>query len=72
MLRLHYTSYRCQWRVSQGLDDYKAKYAVDEVHYTEDMGRVLSELNPVTLHLLCGTNTDRCHLAHVLLEESES
>ena len=43
----------------QGLDDYKAKYAVDEVHYTEDIGRVLSGLKPVTLHLLCGTNTDR-------------
>lgn len=43
----------------QGLDDYKAKYAVDEVHFTEDMGHVLSRLKPVTLHLLCGTNTDR-------------
>ena len=43
----------------QGLDDYQAKYAVNEVHYTEDMGRVLSELKPVALHLLCGTNTDR-------------
>ena len=38
-----------------------AKYAVDEVHYQEDMARVLSDLKPVTLHLLCGTNTDRCH-----------
>ncbi|KAL3130945.1 hypothetical protein ABBQ38_000268 [Trebouxia sp. C0009 RCD-2024] len=42
----------------KGLDDYKAKYAVDEVHYTEDMERVLSELKPAALHLLCGTNTD--------------
>ena len=45
--------------VWQGLDDYKAKYAVEEVHYTEDMERVLSGLKPVTLHLLCGINTDR-------------
>lgn len=43
----------------QGLGDYKAKYAVDEVHYTEDMGRVLSGLKPISVHLLCGTNTDR-------------
>ncbi|KAL3139068.1 hypothetical protein ABBQ32_005865 [Trebouxia sp. C0010 RCD-2024] len=43
----------------KGLDDYKAIYAVDEVHYADDMERVLSELKPVALHLLCGTNTDR-------------
>lgn len=46
----------------QGLDGYKAKYAVDEVHYTDDMGRVLSELKPVSVHLLCGTNTDRWNM----------
>lgn len=44
----------------QGLDAYKAKYAVDEVHYTEDMADVLARLQPSTLHLLCGINTDRC------------
>lgn len=43
----------------QSLDEYKAKYAVDEVHYIEDMARVLSVLNPISLHLLCGTNSDR-------------
>lgn len=43
----------------QGLDEYKAQYAVDEVHYTEHTARVLSGLNPITLHLLCGTNSDR-------------
>lgn len=43
----------------QSLDEYKAKYAVDEVHYTEDMASVLSGLNPARLHLLCGTNSDR-------------
>ena len=43
----------------QSLDEYKAKYAVDEVHYTENIARVLSGLNPVRLHLLCGTNSDR-------------
>lgn len=58
----------------QGLDDYKAKYAVDEVHYVEDMPKVLAKLQPVSLHLLSGTNTDRyirqqelLHLAQVFL-----
>ena len=44
----------------QGLDDYKAKYAVDEVHYVGDMASVLAKRQPAALHLLCGTNTDRC------------
>ena len=61
MVTLNFTSYCYPWGLSQGLDDYMAKYAVDEVHYKEDMARVLSDLKPVTLHLLCGTNTDRCH-----------
>lgn len=34
--------------------------AVDEVHYVEDMARVLGALAPPCLHLLSGTNTDRC------------
>ena len=45
--------------VMQGLEEYKAKYAVDEVHYTEDMPKVLAQLQPVSVHLLSGTNTDR-------------
>jgi hypothetical protein len=45
--------------VAQGLKEYKAKYAVDEVHYVEDMPKVLAQLQPVSVHLLSGTNTDR-------------
>ena len=45
--------------VVQGLEEYKAKYAVDEVHYVEDMPKVLAQLQPVSVHLLSGTNTDR-------------
>jgi len=45
--------------VAQGLEEYKAKYAVDEVHYVEDMPKVLAQLQPVSVHLLSGTNTDR-------------
>lgn len=54
--------------VVQGLEEYKAKYAVDEVHYTEDMPKVLAQLQPVSVHLLSGTNTDRytCTLLQVL------
>lgn len=44
---------------AQGLEEYKAKYAVDEVHYVEDMPKVLAQLQPVSVHLLSGTNTDR-------------
>ena len=44
----------------QGLKDYQAKYAVDHVHYVEDIPQVLAKLNPVSLHVLSGTNTDRC------------
>ena len=48
----------------QGLAAYKGKYAVDEVHYTENMADILAKLQPSTLHLLCGTNSDRsCILA---------
>ena len=45
--------------VVQGLEEYKAKYAVDEVHYIEDMPKMLAQLQPVSVHLLSGTNTDR-------------
>ncbi len=45
--------------VAQGLEEYKAKYAVDEVHYVEDMPKVLAQLQPISVHLLSGTNTDR-------------
>ena len=44
----------------QGLKEYQAKYAVDHVHYVEDIPQVLAKLNPVSLHVLSGTNTDRC------------
>lgn len=73
--RSHQASYPVSFRhqhatacVVQGLEEYKAKYAVDEVHYTEDMPKVLAQLQPVSVHLLSGTNTDRytCTLLQVL------
>uniref|UniRef100_A0A671XC54 Xaa-Pro dipeptidase n=1 Tax=Sparus aurata TaxID=8175 RepID=A0A671XC54_SPAAU len=39
-------------------EHFKAKYAVDEVHYTCDIVSVLSNLKPATLLTLRGQNTD--------------
>lgn len=44
----------------QGPEHYKAKYAVDEVAYVDDMAAVLKAASPPCLHVLSGTNTDRC------------
>jgi hypothetical protein len=38
----------------------QAKYCVDEVHFVSDMSAVLGATQPPCLHLLAGTNTDRC------------
>lgn len=47
----------------QSLEDFKAKFAVDEAHYVGDMANVLASLQPVCLHLLGGVNTDRSEAA---------
>lgn len=39
-------------------DDFKKIYAVDEVHYVDELQSVLKSLNPETLLTLCGPNTD--------------
>ncbi|KAA6426409.1 MAG: xaa-Pro dipeptidase [Trebouxia sp. A1-2] len=51
-------SYAVWMGAIKGLEEYKAKYAVDAVHYVEDMPKVLAQLQPVSVHLLSGTNTD--------------
>ena len=43
----------------QSLEDFKARFAVDEAHYLGDMASVLASLQPVCLHLLDGVNSDR-------------
>jgi hypothetical protein len=40
-------------------EEIRARYAVDEVHYVDEMADVLSSLSPPCLHLLCSTNSDR-------------
>lgn len=40
--------------------DYRSIYAVDAVHYVEDMASVLESLNPSCLHVMEGKNPDRC------------
>ncbi|CAH0686254.1 unnamed protein product [Spodoptera exigua] len=39
-------------------DDFKKIYAVDEVHYVDELPSVLRSLKPETLLTLCGPNTD--------------
>jgi hypothetical protein len=56
-------SYGVWMGVIQGPDYYKAKYAVDEVAYIDDMASVLAAAGAPCVHLLAGTNTDRCALA---------
>ncbi|KAK9798996.1 hypothetical protein WJX73_000520 [Symbiochloris irregularis] len=41
-----------------GPEEKQAQYAVDEVHYTEDMADVISKINPPVIHVLAGTNSD--------------
>lgn len=38
----------------------QAKYCVDEVHYTSELSAVLKAAQPPCIHVLAGTNTDRC------------
>lgn len=38
----------------------QATYAVDEVHYVDELAAVLQGLGAPCLHVLTGTNTDRC------------
>lgn len=40
-------------------EELQAQYAVDAVHYVDEMADVLAALSPPCLHLLCGVNTDR-------------
>lgn len=40
------------------LDDFKKIYAVDEVHYVNDLAKVLKSLTPETLLTLSGVNSD--------------
>eukprot|EP00879_Flechtneria_rotunda_P019525 GHRR01020510.1.p1 GENE.GHRR01020510.1~~GHRR01020510.1.p1 ORF type:complete len:411 (+),score=104.36 GHRR01020510.1:394-1626(+) len=42
----------------QGPDYYRAKYAVDEVAYLQDIAAVLEAAGPPCIHVLQGTNTD--------------
>jgi hypothetical protein len=42
------------------LEEAKAKYAVDVVHYTDELADVIRSLAPPCLHVLHGVNTDRC------------
>lgn len=51
-------SYGVWMGVIQGPDYYKAKYAVDEVVYVDDMAGVLAAAGAPCIHLLSGTNTD--------------
>jgi hypothetical protein len=53
-------SYGVWMGVIQGPDYYKAKYAVDDVAYVDDMAAVLAAAGAPCIHLLSGTNTDRC------------
>ncbi|CAH0625532.1 unnamed protein product [Chrysodeixis includens] len=39
-------------------EDFKQIYAVDEVHYVDELANVLKGLKPETLLTLCGVNTD--------------
>ncbi|XP_075976769.1 dipeptidase C [Anticarsia gemmatalis] len=39
-------------------EDFKKLYAVDEVHYVDELRDILKSLNPEVLLTLCGTNTD--------------
>jgi hypothetical protein len=55
-------SYGVWMGVIQGPDYYKAKYAVDDVAYVDDMASVLAAAAAPCIHLLSGTNTDRCEL----------
>jgi Xaa-Pro dipeptidase len=57
-------SYGVWMGVIQGPDYYKAKYAVDEVAYIDDIASVLAAAGAPCIHLLSGTNTDRCVLAY--------
>lgn len=43
----------------KGPEFYKTKYAVDEVHYTDDIIDVLKQQKAPCQHVLQGTNTDR-------------
>lgn len=40
--------------------DYRSKYAVDAVHYVEDMVSVLESIHPSCLYVMEGKNSDRC------------
>lgn len=42
------------------LTDCAGKYGVDEVDYVADMPEVMRQLAPPTVHLLAGTDADRC------------
>lgn len=48
------------WHVSlQGPDAKRMKYAVDSVHYTDEISETLKKLSPEIIYLLEGTNSDR-------------
>ncbi|KAK9839544.1 hypothetical protein WJX81_008524 [Elliptochloris bilobata] len=41
-----------------GTEAVRQKYAVDAVHYVDEMAKVLKQLEAPALHLLCGINSD--------------
>jgi hypothetical protein len=52
---------RAVWMGSiPSLEELRAKYAVDEVHYVDGMAAVLQSMDPPSIHVLDGVNTDRC------------
>ena len=44
----------------KSLEEWRAKYGVDAVHWVDEMADVIRGLQPPCLHVLHGKNTDRC------------
>ena len=53
-----------------GPQDKQAQYAVDQVHYADELHKVVAAMQPDVVYLLEGVNSDRCRDVPVLLSFS--
>ena len=50
-----------------GPQDKAAQYAVDQVHYADELSKVVAAMQPDIVYLLEGVNSDRCRGVLLLL-----